>query len=81
MFQDQVCANKILQELNRKRFRCKTSKLSRGLNWWQMLHRGCGFLTFGRVMRLCHEEYTVERLQMGAEAFAEIPEDFHADKY
>ena len=30
------------------------------------------FLTFGRVMRLCHEGYTVERLQMGEEALAEI---------
>ena len=62
VFQDQVCANKILQELSPKTFRCKTSNLSAGLNWWQMLHRGCGFLTFRRVMRLSHEGYTGERL-------------------
>jgi len=30
--------------------------------WWQILHRGCGFLTFRRVMRLSHEGYTGERL-------------------
>jgi len=62
VFQDQVCANKILQELNPKKFRCKTSKLSTGSNLWQILHRGYGFLTFGRVIRLGHEGYTGERL-------------------
>ena len=36
----------MLQELNTKNFRCKTSNLSTGLNLlWRMLHRGCGFST------------------------------------